>query len=132
MTVPSQLDAEGAAAELSRLKSKMLMKSYFVMFRTILAAEKLQTVMLEHYRWIIGLEKDNRVLGSGPLFEREGGPGLGMTIFKARDFDEACALAASDPFYTSGAVSFRVCRWQINEGRVSATVDFSDGTFAIS
>ena len=119
------------AAEIDRLKSRMLMKSYFVMFRKIVAAEKLRPVMLDHYKWIIDLEQRNLVFASGPMFKRDGGPGVGMTIFKAADWDEAVQLAASDPFCLAGAAEFHVDRWQINEGRISIAIDFSDQTYVI-
>lgn len=118
-------------AEIDRLKAKMLAESYFVMYRKVVSPEKLRPVMLAHYRWIIDLEKRNLVFASGPVFKRDGGPGVGMTVFKAKDWDEAQELAASDPFCSSGAGEFHVDRWQINEGRVSITVDFSDRTFSI-
>src|ERR1700744_6307968 len=95
--------ATTAQDEVERLKSKMLMKSYFVMFRRVVAPEKLKPVLLDHYKWIIDLEKRNKVLASGPLFKRDGGAGVGMTVFKTDHWDEAEALAASDPFCLSGA-----------------------------
>ena len=58
--------------EVERLKLRMLKKSYFVMFRRITDPEKLQNVLLAHYEWMIGLEKEGRVLASGPLFEADG------------------------------------------------------------
>jgi uncharacterized protein len=119
------------AAEIERLKSAMLKKSYFVMFRKILAPEKLGAVMLDHYRWIIDLEKRNLVFASGPLFQQDGAQGVGMTIFKAKDWEEATRLAASDPFCTSGAAQFDIARWQINEGRICVSVDFSDRTYTM-
>jgi len=119
-------------AEINRLKSRMLMKSYFVMFRKIVAAEKLRAVMLDHYKWIIDLEQRNLVFASGPIFKRDGGPGVGMTIFKVADWDEAIELAASDPFCLAGAAEFHVDRWQINEGRISISIDFSDQTYVIT
>lgn len=131
MSTASGNIATDDAAEVERLKAAMLKKSYFVMFRKILAPEKLRSVMLEHYRWIIDLEKRNLVFASGPLFGQDGAQGVGMTVFKAKDWEEATRLAASDPFCTSGAAEFDIKRWQINEGRICVSVDFSDRSYAI-
>ena len=85
--------------------------------------------MLEHYCWIIELEKQGRVLASGPVTERGGGPGVGMTVFRCDSFEEAAELAATDPFFTSGAAEFEIARWQINEGRLTVSIDLSDGGY---
>jgi len=127
MASPDQSDERQIEVEL--LKSKMLMKSYFVMFRRIVAREKLNAVMLDHYKWVIDLEKRNLILASGPVYQRDGGPGVGMTVFKVADWESAHALAETDPFCLAGAAEFDVCRWQINEGRISLTIDFSDQTY---
>lgn len=49
-----------------------------------------------------------------------------MTIVRARDRVEAEAIFASDPFHVRGLRTFEVREWQLNEGRVSVHIDFSD------
>lgn len=116
-------------AEVERLKALMIKRSFFAMFRTVVAPERLKPVMLDHYRWIIGLEKQGVVFASGPLFRKDGSQGVGMTVFRAADIGEAEALAVGDPFVTSGAVEFEIQRWQINEGRLTVAIDFSDQSY---
>jgi uncharacterized protein len=115
------------AAEIARLKGLMLKTQFFVMQRQIVAPEKLKPVMLAHYHWIIGLEQQGHVFASGPLTPEGGGPGVGMTIFRCGSFEAARALAEGDPFAISGAATFTLSEWQVNEGRITITVDFSDG-----
>ncbi len=117
-----------AMAEIERLKALMLKKVYFVMRRRIVAPEKLGPVMLDHYNWIIGLEKAGQVFASGPVSTRDGKPGVGMTIFRAADWDAAEAMAAADPFVLCGAADFTIEQWQLNEGRVTMSYDMSDQT----
>jgi hypothetical protein len=118
--------AEDRKRQVERLKERMLKRSFFVMFRQLLDPSKLPDQMLAHYQWIIGLEKRGLVFASGPLFKPDGAAGVGMTVFRVSDFKEAAALAGSDPFCISGATSYELKRWQINEGRVSLSMDFSD------
>ncbi len=120
-----------AIAEVERLKHPMLKQSFFVMFRRIVAPDRLPGALLDHYRWIIDLEKQGAVFASGPLFAKDGRQGVGMTVFRVADMDAAEKLAASDPFCLSGAAQFEVERWQINEGRVTVTIDFSDQTYRL-
>jgi uncharacterized protein YciI len=116
-------------AEIERLKSTMIMRSFFVMFRTIVEPAKAKNAVLEHYRWIIGLEKEGLVFASGPLFADESAPGVGMTVFRVGNREAAAQLAAADPFVASGAATFEIKRWQLNEGRISLSIDFSDQTY---
>jgi uncharacterized protein YciI len=118
--------------EIERLKSRMLKKSYYVMFRNVLDRSKIAPAALDHYRWIIALEKEGRVFASGPLFEADDSQGAGMTVFRAGSMEEADALAASDPFCISGAVSYNLQRWQLNEGRLQLHLDLSDQTYSLA
>ena len=117
--------------EVKSLKDKMLRKSYFLMFREIVDDSRVPELMLEHYRWLIGLEKEGKVFASGPIFEKGGQQGVGMTVFSVASWDEAEGLAAEDPFCLSGAMSFVIKRWQVNEGRINIAIDFSDGSYSI-
>ena len=123
-------DQPSPGDEIARLKASMWKREFYVMTRRIVDASKLAPNALAHYRWIIGLEKQGLVMASGPLFERDGKQGVGMTIFRAKSFEEAEAHAARDPFVSSGGAEFELRRWQINEGRISLTIDFSDMTGA--
>lgn len=118
-----------AQEEIARLKSRMLMKSYYVMFRDVVDRSRIAAAALDHYRWIIALEKEGRVFASGPLFEADGSQGAGMTVFRAGSTEEANALAAGDPFCTCGAVTYTLRRWQLNEGRLQLHLDLSDQTY---
>jgi uncharacterized protein len=126
------VNIEEQMTEVERLKALMLKASFFVMQRQIVAPEKLQAVLLAHYHWIIALEKQGKVLASGPLTPEGCGRGVGMTVFKCASFEEARELASGDPFITTGAADFSLAQWQINEGRLTLTIDFSDGTATVA
>lgn len=124
--------ATHANPEVERLKARMLKKSYYVMFREVVDTSRISAAVLDHYHWIIGLEKEGRVFASGPLFEADGSQGVGMTVFRAGSAEEAAALAAGDPFCTTGAVRFSIRRWQLNEGRLQLHVDLSDQSYSLA
>lgn len=121
-----------AQARVKSLKDKMWKREYYVMFRTVVNPERIPSVMLQHYGWIIELEKRGDVFVSGPVSDREGNQAAGVTVFRAENWEQADQLAAGDPFVSSGAVSFEIKRWQINEGRINVSIDFSDQTFSAS
>jgi uncharacterized protein YciI len=119
-------------SEIARLEARMLKKVYFVMSRVPVAPEKIDGALLDHLRWIIALEKSGAVLLSGPLSERSGRRGAGMTVFIAKSWDEAEFHAKSDPLYGCGAVDFELSEWTINEGRISLSLDLSDQTYRLA
>jgi hypothetical protein len=118
--------------EVQALKDKMWQRSYYVMFRTVIDPSLIPDVMLEHYKWMIAMEKQNKVFASGPLFDKSNKKGVGMSVLRADSWEEAEQLARGDPFVTSGAMEFSIQRWQVNEGRINVSIDFSDQTYLAS
>jgi uncharacterized protein YciI len=119
-------------SDMQELMQKMWKKDYYVMFRTVIDAGAIPGVLPQHFGWMIDLEKQNKVFASGPLYDKLGTQLAGLTVFRADTFEEAEELAAGDPFVTSGAVNFELRRWQVNEGRINVSIDFSDQTFSAS
>jgi uncharacterized protein YciI len=118
--------------EVATLKAKMWQKNYYVMTRSIRDPLKIQSALLEHYQWMIQMEKKDLVFASGPLIQSDGSQGVGMTVWRVGSFEDAERLAEQDPFVSNGGVDYVIQRWQINEGRVNVSVDFSDQTYTVS
>lgn len=118
--------------KVNALKERMWKKQYFLMSRKLENPDRIPSVILQHYEWIIEMEKNGTVFLSGPVFEADGKQGAGLTVFRAESWEDAEEFAKEDPFVSSGAVSFQIQKWQINEGRVTVQVDFSDQTFEVA
>ena len=118
--------------EAQALKNKMWGMNYYVMFRVMLDPGLMPEILARHLQWLIDLEKRNLVFASGPLFDLSEKQAGGMTVFRTKTGKEAEELAAADPLVSSGAMDFEIQRWQINEGRINVSVDFSDQTFTVS
>lgn len=80
-----------------------------------------------HLKFQIQLEKDGIMLGAGPFFtENEcDWEGEGMVIIRADSLSHAKEIANSDPMHQSGARTFEVRPWLLNEGSVTVKVQFS-------
>ena len=50
-----------------------------------------------------------------------------MVIVRAASLEEAGKFAAEDPMHESGARTFRIRPWLLNEGGITVTVRYSDG-----
>src|SRR6202023_3705965 len=116
---------EERVADLTR---KMLRKKlYVVLSKPAVAPDKLQPFLAAHLEYTIGLEKRGLVFAPGPLADGEGPPsGHGLTVLRAKDANEARALAEADPFFINGLRTFDLKEWTIMEGTLGVRVYLSD------
>jgi uncharacterized protein len=124
---------EERIADLTR---RMLRKKlYVVMWKPVVPPEKLQMFLSAHLEYMIALEKRGLVFASGPLAEAEGGgppTGLGLTILRAKDAEEARTLAEGDPFFINKLRTFELKEWTVMEGSLGLRVNFSNQTIEVT
>ncbi len=91
-------------------------------------------VIEEHLKFQVQLERDGILYAAGPMWtdDEQSWEGEGLVIVKAASRAEAVAIAERDPMHKSGARSFRVRPWLINEGTVTITLNNSNQTFSFS
>lgn len=82
-----------------------------------------------HLEFQVRIEQEGIMFAAGPLWadDEETWEGEGMVIIRADSLDHARQIAESDPMHASGARTFTVRPWLINEGGFSLRVTFSDG-----
>ena len=113
----------------------MLQKQLFVVFTS--PTNGMGPVMEnieEHLQFQVSLEQRGIMLGAGPFWANDEHTwnGEGMVIIRADNLDHAKEIAATDPMHASGARSFTVRPWLLNEGRVTVEIDFSTGRHAVT
>ena len=54
-----------------------------------------------------------------------------MVIIKASSLAEAKEIAVTDPMHRSGARSFTVRPWLLNEGAINLSISYSKGNFTL-
>jgi uncharacterized protein YciI len=120
-------------ADAPNMDHDFLGKELYVIFSTPLKPrEELAPVLPEHLAHQVAIEKKGILFGAGPMFEDGAkSPIRGMIIVRAANFDEARAIAESDPFHKAGLRSFTVEKWILNEGSYTVTVNYSDQTATI-
>jgi uncharacterized protein YciI len=107
----------------------MLCKELYVVFTT--PTNGMGPVMenLEsHLQFQIALEKSGVMFGAGPFFAENESDwnGEGMVIIRANSLSHAQDIAAKDPMHISGARSFKVRPWLLNEGSITIQLNYSD------
>ena len=86
-------------------------------------------VLERHLAFQVDLERRGIMFGAGPFFadNEEDWEGEGMVIIRAGSLAEAKAIAATDPMHSSGARSFTVRPWLLNEGTLTIKLSYSNG-----
>ena len=114
--------------------SEMLNKDLYVVFTKptngmIPVMENLE----EHLKFQVSLEKQGIMFGAGPFWEDNeiDWNGEGMVIIRANSITHAEEIASSDPMHKSGARSFTVRPWLLNEGNIEVSLDYSTGKFKL-
>jgi uncharacterized protein YciI len=114
--------------------SQMLNKDLYVVFTTPTNGmgpimEKIEA----HLKFQVSLEEKGIMFGAGPFWEdnETDWKGEGMVIIRANSLSEAKEIAASDPMHSSGARSFTVRPWLLNEGTLNIKLDYSKGIFEV-
>lgn len=112
----------------------MLQKQFYVVFST--PTNGLGPVMenlgahLEHQ---CAIERSGIMVAAGPHWtdDEKYWEGEGMFVIRANSLAHARELAAADPMHKSGARSFKVRPWLINEGGLRISISFSDGKMTL-
>lgn len=82
-----------------------------------------------HLAYQVELEKTGVMFAAGPFWADDENEwhGEGMVIIRAESLAHAREIAGRDPMHASGARTFTVRPWLINEGGLTLQVTFSDG-----
>lgn len=105
-----------------------LQKQLYAVFTT--PAQGLGPVLANmgpHLGFQAQLEADGVLFAAGPMWNDDETEwhGEGIVVIRAASRAEAEAIAARDPMHASGARTFRVRPWMINEGSVTITMNFA-------
>ena len=118
---------------INELTRPMLKKELYVVLTTpTRPMSELLPMLPDHLHYMIDLEKRGTLFASGPfLAGKDLLPGTGLTILRAGSLEEAEAIAGEDPLNKSGLRTFEVRTWQLNEGSLTVTVNYSDRSYSI-
>lgn len=83
---------------------------YVILLTPLAGSQRNEDLIRAHVAYLRQLDAAGRLVLCGPFSDGSGG----MVIIRASSRDEACAIAASDPFVASGAREFEVRVWQLS------------------
>ena len=108
----------------------MLRKRLYVVFTTPTnGLEPVMAALKEHLAFQVELESKGIMFGAGPFWteDEKEWKGDGMVVIRANSMAEANEIAASDPMHKSGARSYTIRPWLLNEGTVTVKITYSNG-----
>ncbi|MEM6387377.1 MAG: YciI family protein [Pseudomonadota bacterium] len=95
--------------------------------------DQVKAALPKHLSYIQSLETSGQLMMAGPLSDETGEAmqGAGMLVLRAKSMEQARSLVENDPMHSTGARSFVLRRWLVNEGSISLSVGLSTGTAAL-
>ena len=86
-----------------------------------------------HLAHQVEIERSGVMFGAGPLWadDERTWNGEGMFVIRADSLDHARRIADGDPMHSSGARSYTVRPWMLNEGGFELKVSFSNGKVGV-
>jgi hypothetical protein len=89
----------------------------------------IQEVLDEHVAFQTELEANGTMFAAGPLASEDLREwlGEGLFVYRAASMEEATRIAEGDPMHRSGARTFTIREWMLNEGTYTVQVFYSAG-----
>lgn len=112
----------------------MLQKQLYAIFTTpVDGLGPVFATIEDHLAFQVALEAEGTLYAAGPMWtdDEHGWEGEGLVVVRATSRAEAIAIAERDPMHRTGARSFTVRPWMINEGSLTITLHKSSQTFTI-
>ncbi|MEP9377194.1 YciI family protein [Aquabacter sp. CN5-332] len=120
-------------ADISRERGFLAKQLYVVFTTPTNGMGPVMANLKSHLDYQESLEKNGTMFAAGPHWtdDEQHWDGEGMVVVRASSMAEAEAIAAADPMHKSGARSYRVRPWLVNEGTLTVKLDFATGRFAL-
>jgi uncharacterized protein len=115
------------------LTHKFLGKEMYLVVTRPVRSPEIEKRLSDHLAHQVELERKGIMFAAGPLYARGSQvPEAGMFVLRADSFEEAEAIAKTDPLHAAGLRTYTIQKWRVNEGCITLKVNYSDQTVQIS
>jgi uncharacterized protein YciI len=115
------------------LTHKFLGKEMYLVVTRPVRSPEIEKRLSDHLAHQVELERKGIMFAAGPLYARGSQvPEAGMFVLRANSFEEAEAIAKTDPLHAAGLRTYTIQKWRVNEGCITLKVNYSDQTVQIS
>lgn len=114
-------------------KGALSLSTYLVISKAVDGFEPVKKALPDHQRYLHDLERRGVLFLAGPLSttDPDDWAADGALVYRVTDASEARRIADADPMHATGARTYTLHRWIINEGVLPATMRLSDQSFTI-
>jgi len=118
----------------ARERGSLALEMYVVISTPQKSPDEVKAVLPDHLAYQQQQEQAGRLAFAGPLSDETGTQmeGMGLIVYRAEDFDEARKLAEDDPMHQTGARTFTIRRWLINEGSLQFELKLSGQSVSLA
>ncbi|MFG3133266.1 YciI family protein [Streptomyces tendae] len=115
--------------EYSKTHDLLAKRLYVVSSKPTNGLGPITEVLDEHVKFQTKLEVDGVMFAAGPLASEDLQEwlGEGLFMYRADSMEEAVRIAEADPMHSSGARTFTMREWMLNEGSYTIQVFYSAG-----
>ena len=115
----------------SACEGMLQLQLYAVFTRPANGMKPVMEMLEKHLDYQISMEKSGVLFAAGPFWtdDEQQWRGEGMVVIRAESLEAARAMAAEDPMHASGARTFEVRPWLINEGTLTLRLNHSTRSF---
>lgn len=107
---------------------------YAVFTRPVDGLKPIMEQLEKHLAFQVSLEERGILFGAGPFWtdDEQEWRGEGMVVIRAENLAAAKAIAAEDPMHSSGARTYEVRPWLVNEGSITIRLRHSTCRFEVT
>lgn len=111
----------------AKSRGALALELYVAMSTPAKEPQDVKASLPDHLAYQAELERAGSLAFAGPMSDETGEhmQGIGLIIYRAESLEAAHVLAAADPMHMSGARSYVLRRWMINEGSFTLSVGLS-------
>src|SRR5262245_8858844 len=122
-----------APSDVHPMTQKFLGREMYLVVARPVRSPEIEKRLADHLTHQVDLERRGIMFAAGPLYSRGSNiPEAGMFVLRAASFEEADAIAKTDPLHQAGLRTYTIQKWRLNEGSITVTVNYSDQTATIS
>ena len=120
--------------ETAKSRGALALDLYVVESTPAKSPENVKANLPSHLAYQRELETRGVLVLAGPTSDASGEnmEGAGLIVYRASSMAEARKIAEQDPMHQSGARSFTLRKWLVNEGSLSFQVGLSTGSVILS
>ncbi len=111
-----------------RASEGRLRKQLFVVTSTAAGpTSKLKPILPDHLAYLATLERSGELFMAGPLMNEdpETWSGDGLLVYAAESYQRAVEIADKDPLHASGARTYTIRPWLLNDGSLRLNITLS-------